>query len=286
MKYLSLLLLFGLSAHALKISTYNIRNFDKSGYETNKPLLKKIISNLDADLLAVQEIHNERSFRKFVKVALRDYGLLLSKCGGSGRQKLGFLYKRSKLKLTKTIEDSRLSQAFRNSCGSLRPAMVAVFEENNSQNFAAVAVHLKAGSGSRNYARRANQYKTVAKIIKELKEKGLKRVVALGDFNTTGFDHRDRDYRNFTEFLDASASSTSAHKVSCTSYWRGRDYNDGIEEASTLDHIVYTDTFGRPQKLAVGAHCKKANCRDANYYDLGESYKSVSDHCPVSATFK
>lgn len=286
MKYLSLLLFLTFGAHAsIKISTFNIRNFDKSGSQTNKSLLKSIIHEINPDLMAIQEIHNEGSFREFTKSSLKGYALILSRCGGGGRQKLGFLYKRSKLKLVSSIEDTRVSNALLNSCDSLRPAVVAIFEENDSNKFAAISVHLKAGSGSRNYARRATQYDRIADIMKELNSKGIKRVVALGDFNTTGFDLRDKDYKNFIELLDDTSSSTSAHDISCTSYWRGRNYNDGIEEASTLDHIVYTNSFGNPQSISVGSHCKKAKCQDTKYYELGESYRSVSDHCPVSATF-
>lgn len=286
MKYLSLLLFLTLGAHAsIKISTFNIRNFDKSGSQTNKSLLKSIILEVGPDLMAVQEIHNERSFKEFTKSSLKGYGLILSRCGGGGRQKLGFLFKKSKLKLISSREDTRVSNAFLDSCDSLRPAMVSIFEENSSKRFAAISVHLKAGSGSRNYARRATQYDGIADIIRELNNKGLKRVVALGDFNTTGFDLRDNDYKNFIELLHDTSSSTSAHDISCTSYWRGRDYSDGIEEASTLDHIVYTNSFGKPQDISVGSHCKKAKCKDTKYYELGESYRSVSDHCPVSAIF-
>ncbi|MCO4753633.1 MAG: endonuclease/exonuclease/phosphatase family protein [Bacteriovoracaceae bacterium] len=286
MKYMTILLFVALSAHAFKAGTFNIRNFDKSGSSTNKVLLEQMIEDMDADLLAVQEILNHRSFRSFVESKLEAYELVLSNCGGGGGQKLGFLYKRSALKLISVEEDKRVSQALsRTGCGSLRPALVAIFEDNNSKRLGAISLHLKAGGGKRNISRRATQYKSVSSIIFDLEDKGIDRIVAMGDFNTTGYDLKNADYHNFLNLLSRTQSTTTAEAIECTSYWKGKSYSDGIEEASTLDHIVYSKSFGTPKSISVGSHCEKVGCRDVYEEQLGESYKSVSDHCPVSATF-
>ncbi|MEX0798480.1 MAG: endonuclease/exonuclease/phosphatase family protein [Bacteriovoracaceae bacterium] len=289
MKYLTLLLFVAFSASAaLKIGTFNIRNFDKPGTNTNKKLLKEIILNINPDLLAVQEIFNESSFRSFIQKEFSGYKIILSKCGGGGSQKLGFIYKTSSLKALSSYEDKRLSSALNERCGSLRPAMVGLFKDlEKNEVIAALSVHLKAGSGSRNFSRRAKQYDALKVIFDELKQKGYKNILAAGDFNTTGWDLRNADFHNFEKFLNGVSASTTASKVACSSYWSGRDYQDGIEEASTLDHVVYTDNFynGPSQAPQVGGHCALANCQDVPESELGEGYQSVSDHCPVSLAF-
>lgn len=286
---LAILSTFMFSATAgLNIGTYNIRNFDKPGSHTNKKLLKENILKASPDLLAVEEIFNHSSFKSFVAKELKGYSVALSNCGGGGSQKLGFIYRSSKLKLKRSYEDRRLTSAFDNGCGSLRPAYVGVFEDLESQkDFVAIAVHLKAGSGSRNFERRATQYSHIKDMFAEFEAEGHDAIVAMGDFNTTGYDHRNQDYRNFQRLLSSAGASTSAQEVACTSYWSGADYNDGIEEASTLDHVVYNRgfaSFGSP-KVELGGHCAKARCEDVYEDVLGEGYQTVSDHCPVTVSF-
>lgn len=290
MKCLTLLLMMALSAVAgLEVGTFNIRNFDRSPNSTDKNLLQKMILEMNPDLLAVQEIYNDSSFKRFVRERLSGYGAILSECGGSGRQKLGFIYKKQSLEMLSHWEDGRLESALAASCGSLRPALGAIFKNKEDGTvFAAMSVHLKAGSGSRNHSRRAKQYNLLAQIVEELQAPGQGNVLVMGDFNTTGYDLRNSDYRAFRSFLGKASAQTSAESAQCTSYWAGRDYRDGIEEASTLDHVVYAgDYFHRNFAGALaGGHCLKAACRDVPEEVLGASYQSVSDHCPVAVSFR
>ena len=273
---------------SLEVGTFNIRNFDKTGVNTNKQLLKNMLKKLNPDLLAVQEIYDDSSFRAFLNKFFPNYDLVLSHCGGGGNQKLGFIYKKEAVTLLSYEEDARLSNSIDTGCGSLRPALIAFFQDRESkEKFAALSLHLKAGSGTRNFDRRAKQYELVQEIFGELKARGFKDIVAMGDFNTTGYIRKNEDFRNFKALLNAADAQTSAEEVGCTSYWSGEDWSDGIEESSVLDHIVYTKNFlggalGAPQ---VGGHCQAAQCRDVFEDVLGETYQSVSDHCPVSLSF-
>lgn len=295
MKKILLLCCFvALNSYAsLKISAYNIRNFDKKGLGTDKYELLNIINQMDSDVIAVEEIFNNSSFQKFVNKNLPEYSLVLSNCGGGGQQNLGFLYKREKVELTKQVEDASIASPDdivpQYGCGSLRPAMLGFFKERKSKKeFVAVAVHLKAGSGSKNYAKRWKQYNYLVKMVRSLRLAQNKDIVILGDFNTTGYDLRDQDYVKFNHMLTTAGAKTASEKIACTSYWTGNDYNDDIEEPSTLDHIVYTNNFMGYQlkSVSVGAHCKVANCQQVYNSVLGRSYEAVSDHCPVTALFE
>ncbi len=277
---------------SIKISTYNIRNFNynRSGDEgTNLPELKRIISSTQSDIVGIQEIKNELEFRKFLKKHLPKYALSLSKCGGGGGQKLGFIFKRDRFKVVKTIEDRRLTEILSKNpegCGSLRPAMIVTFQDRIlDEQVTGIAVHLKAGSGNRNYYKRWLQYEKLSKIINEQKRKRRKHIFVLGDFNTTGYLDKDKDYRNFTEMLDRTGLIESTEKVSCSNYWSGKATT---HLPSKLDHILVSSSFMNLQqhRTKVFGHCQKRRCEEASPRDLGTSYEQVSDHCPVRATFR
>lgn len=295
MKKLTFLLCFFVfnSFASIRVTSFNIRNFDKSGKGTDKVELHRILKNVDSDIISVEEIYNKKSFQKFAQKYLPQYRLQLSTCGGGGQQKLGFLYKNEKVELLSYVEDGKISDPddilTGYGCGSLRPAMVGFFRERESnKKFVAVAVHLKAGSGTKNYAKRWRQYNYIKKMIRSLRLANHKDIVVLGDFNTTGYDRKDKDYDKFNFMLNQTGTDTVSKNIGCSAYWSGRIYTDDIEEPSTLDHIVYTKNFmGMALKsVKVGSHCQVAKCQEVYDSVLGRSYEAVSDHCPITASFE
>jgi endonuclease/exonuclease/phosphatase family metal-dependent hydrolase len=283
---------FGAHA-ALQVTSYNIRNYDKKGEGTDKVELIKILKSLNSDLIAVEEIYNNVSFEKLVQKFLPNHALVLSRCGGGGKQNVGFLYRKDKLKLNKLVEESKISDPSGTvtsyGCASLRPALLGFFTQiKSNKNFVAVAVHLKAGSGSKNYSKRAWQYRFLGKMVRELRLAGHKDVLVMGDFNTTGFDDKDADYKNFYKMLNQSGTETASTNIECTSYWRGKKPSDDIEEPSVLDHVVHNSNFLNMKLIDsyVGAHCKLAACQETYNSTLGNSYSNISDHCPVTAKFE
>jgi endonuclease/exonuclease/phosphatase family metal-dependent hydrolase len=76
-KKLTLLLCFVVfNSYALEISSFNIRNFDKKGKGTDKSELSRIFQTLNSDIIAIQEIYNNRSFQKYVTKYLPQYKLI------------------------------------------------------------------------------------------------------------------------------------------------------------------------------------------------------------------
>jgi endonuclease/exonuclease/phosphatase family metal-dependent hydrolase len=276
----------------LKVGTYNIRTFDSSPGMTNKPELVKILKKLKFDILAVEEIINDKSFKSLIKKSFKDHKVIMSRCGGAGRQKIGFVYNTKKLRLISHKEDGTISGSStrdEEGCASLRPAFIGNFREiSTNKYFSIVGVHLKAGGSPRSYERRARQYKILEKLIAELKTKRRNnQVIVLGDFNTTGYVHRDEDFQGFSEMVSKVRFTSTAEKLDCTSYWTGMDRTDNIEESSILDHIIYPKKFlGYKRTFTkVGTHCAKVKCAFTSEEELGSSYKQVSDHCPVMTTF-
>lgn len=291
---LVLFCLVTVSAQAkLTVASYNIRTFDSKKSPTDKVELRKILSDLDADFITVEEIVNASSFESFAKKYLPGYGLYLSKCGGGGRQKIGFLYRKNIFRLNQVHEDSRLSEpgniVGQYGCGRLRPALIGLFTHlKTNEELVAIGIHLKAGSSASNYEKRAKQYKIVAKIVDELRLADHKNIVLMGDFNSTGFLSQDEDFLNFDHMLAEMQMNTSSRELECTAYWSGEDRTDRIEIPSILDHVIYpSNLLGKKiKKVSVFSHCAKTACKISSQTELGRSYQAVSDHCPVSITLE
>ncbi len=271
--------------------TYNIRTFDHKSNSTNKEELLSIFNKLNADFITVEEIVNANSFKEFVSTKLKNYNLYLSRCGGAGRQKIGFMYAKRKYKLLKAYEDHRLANPNNSStkgCGRLRPALVGHFQEiKTRRKFTVIGLHLKAGSSLTSYDQRAVQYNLMEELVYELKKEGRRDIILMGDLNTTGYNKGDIDYRNFSEMLRKIDAQTASKSLKCSSYWSGLDINDNKEESSLLDHIVFEKGFlgSRYSKTKLHSFCQKLRCREVSSLTLGIQYKEVSDHCPVKVEF-
>lgn len=265
----------------IKIATFNIQNFRAS--KTDQYLLKNVLDDHRADIWVVQEIVDSRGLSSFIRRNLPDYTVELSRCGGGGDQKLGFIYNTKKLRLDKLEIDRRFASMSGVDCGSLRPAVIGDFyHQEDRQTYTVVAFHLKAGGGNRNYRRRWKQYDLMQELVGSLKSQKRSNIVLAGDLNTTGYVLGDADYKQFSKMLRAIDGKSSAEDLECTSYWTGEDRHDDIEEPSILDHIVVTGSLkNRIKSVELGSHCKKVACRRASSYELGDTYYKVSDHCPI-----
>lgn len=297
MKVLSslLVLLCVSSTYAsIKISSYNIRMYGKSGEYTNASKLKQIIHEMNSDLIGVQEIVNVTKFKTFIGENFKNYKVIMSKCGGGGSQKLGVVYDSNKLELVKMIEDDSISNPkgldddVLGCRSSLRPLVTAFFKVRKTQkSLVAMVVHLKAGGSYTSYRKRAQQYKMLKSIFIQYEQK-YPQIVMLGDFNTTGYDERTQDYDRFIDMVSGMNVYDSSQNIVCTSYWSGATWDDNIEEPSNLDHILISKELRKNKKMqfSVGAHCKQVQCKEAKRDELGETYENVSDHCPISVTIQ
>lgn len=277
----------------IKVATYNIRTFDVKNSYTNKVELKKNLTQLKADLITVEEIVNAVSFKNFIKNEFKNYKVHLSSCGGAGNQKIGFVYRKDKFILKQVIEDNRLSVpktlGKKTGCGRLRPALIGIFSEvKTKEEFVVIGLHLKAGGRASSYERRAKQYDIVSEIVEELRLANHKNIIMMGDLNTTGFLAMDQDYTNFKDLLRTTGMTTSSRNIGCTAYWAGSNRSDNVEESSVLDHILYPANFlgFKASKVELHSFCKQVQCKYSSSSELGTSYKEVSDHCPVSMTFR
>lgn len=280
----------------LKLATYNIRNFGSREISspekyTDTPeeyYLKKELLENKAHLTAVQEVKDANQFHGFIKSNFYNYESILSNCGGAGDQKLGFIYDSSELMLIKYWEDDSLKE--KEECNKgLRPAFIAKFYHLKLKRyFTAISIHLKAGGFPQNIEIREKQYDLLSKIIRKLKSKGSRNFIIMGDFNTTEYLSRNRHHFSFKDFVSNNNLIDYSSNLDCTSYWNGGE-DDGFFTASLLDHILVSESVDQMFKqftTSIGAHCLKNRCRESTEFDLGKTFKEVSDHCPVHVNLK
>lgn len=286
-------ILFTLSANALTIGAYNIRNFDydeRSRIKTNKQELSTLLQSLKVDVLSVEEVNNTAEFERMVASKLPGYGTEISRCGGQHGQHLGFLYNRNTVELLSFNEDLSISEPGQaGGCDTgARPLAIALFKiKASGQKFYALTAHLKAGGDAGSLSKRAKQYQIIKKTINELRQKtGVKDFSFAGDMNTTEYLNRGADYKAFTKLVSELGMVDLVANSACSAYWWGGS-DDGIETPSLLDHIVVTPGLMKRQATAEAhGHCKKVSCREVPATQLGIIYESVSDHCPMTANIQ
>ena len=269
------------------VTTYNIRNFDKDPMSGRTDLAEfaRIIQANKSDVIAFQEVVDVKALKKMINDQLPNYSSQVTSCGGTAKQKIALAYNQEKFEFVKRTEDRSFSGGQgSNGCGSLRPVLVVdlrLKETNEIYTFG--VVHLKAGGSRKDFEKRWKQYGGLKHLSDRYTNKNL---ILLGDFNSTGYSLKDDDYVSFENFITQASMRTVSENLGCTSYWRG---TLGGEEwqSSILDHIVIQEkNLSAVTDIRVGTHCERMNCRPGTREELGLSFKSVSDHCPIQVTFK
>lgn len=289
------LFVFAFSTHALTIGTYNIRNFDydqRYRIQTNKVELATMLKNMRVDVLSIEEINNTAAWDQFVQSKLPGFDTEVTRCGGEHGQRLGFLYNKNSVELLSFHEDlSIVEPGTPGSCDSgSRPMAIGLFRvKATGQKFYGMTVHLKSGEQPNSLKKRAQQFEVIKRTIKELRAKtGVQDYYFAGDMNTTSYARRGQDFQILNNVARDLGMVDLASNLKCTAYyWGGTD--DGIETPSMLDHLIVTPGLLKGKSMtgaqALG-HCQTASCRQVPIRELGISYESVSDHCPITAVIQ
>jgi endonuclease/exonuclease/phosphatase family metal-dependent hydrolase len=257
--------------------------------KTDKEALAKIMKEANADIFGVQEIVNFADFEIFVKENFPTYKLLLTNCGGAGRQRLGYLYNTKTILLDNFFQDETITLSSKKCTQGIRPAAIGHFKTVQDQfPFTIINVHLKAGDKPANEETRIQQYSVIGEYIQKFENEGRKNILVMGDFNSTDYIKRNENYQTFLDFTSRFELYNYADEVECTAYWNGGKSN-GIDHPAIIDHILATQNFYnnfKSHSVESLAHCKASKCEISKREDLGISYSNVSDHCPLSTTLK
>ena len=260
----------------LRVVSWNLHNFPAP--DQDLPRLRERVLDLDADLIAVQEIKKPDELAKL----LPELELLISEHGGSGGQKVGFLYDASSVELVgEPSEHRELTMK-----GRVRPAFHAYFRRRHGgPDLHAIVVHLKARPDGLELRR--EQWKALTGVVELVSKDGDPDVLLLGDFNTTGPEGgaAQQELGELDAAMARAGLARVPNAIGCTAYWDGRR-RDAWQEASLLD-LAYVgglaeSTVDALQVVPVG-HCARHQCAEFRstqaYPDL--DYERVSDHCPL-----
>lgn len=247
-----------LSTATLDVVTWNIENFPKNSSTIGR--LKEIVSTMDPDIIAVQEITSSSLFNSLVLELPGWQGTLMS----SGSQRLGYLFKSSEIQSIEGVEE-----LFGNdNCGFPRPAYKVKIRHISGKEVYLFNVHLKCCSDATASCgaakdRRMKASATLKNYIDQNLAESL--VIILGDWNdsisdpSTPFSNFISDATNF-KFADMEIAKGS------TSGWSYPSW------PSHLDHILISNELfllTREIKTISLSTCESGYA------------SNVSDHYPV-----
>lgn len=273
----------------VRIVTWNIRRYPEPSTDLDR--VARILADLDADIVAVQEIVdpgavpellrrvNDRLVRRATDGPPRRYRHVLAESGGGGGLFVGYIYDESSVRLTRVETLARLQMT-----PDLRPALLARVESlRGGLDLLIVTAHTDSGTKLRDYANRMGFLDALALELETLRAEEAD-VVVLGDLNTMGhFAEAGRRRVTGEEelaILDREAREMGLTRLApapaCSEYYRGR--------GSLLDHILVASPMREVPARAVArvlGYCAEAACRPLDPGSMPHDFRRVSDHCPV-----
>jgi len=256
----------------IDVLTWNIENFPLKGQATVDEVTQ-IISDLNTDMIAVQEIASVDDFNQLLSQLPGWVGILSSHEYSSGSyQKVGLIYREEIV----TVHSYQLlfeddEYAFP------RPPMefnLTAQEGGHTFDLRMIVVHLKAFDDEDSEARRRSAIEQLKNYIdSEVSSGDEDDFIFLGDMN----DHLEDPAEDnvFTVMLDDTANYEFLSKP----LFGYQGSYIGLNEPNLIDHIVITDD-ARPEYGKQGA-------TEVLYLDdQNSSYETdVSDHRPVLSKF-
>ncbi|MFZ9982594.1 MAG: endonuclease/exonuclease/phosphatase family protein [Cyclobacteriaceae bacterium] len=247
-----------LSNSTFDIATWNIENFPKTSTTLNK--VKEIISTMDPDVIAVQEITSLSLFNNLISELPGWQGTLMS----SGSQRLGYLFKSSEIQSVEGTEELFTND----NCPFPRPVLKTKVRHVSGKEIFLMNVHLKccsdatASCGSASDRRRQASEKMKSYIDQNL---STSMVIVLGDWND-GISDPNNPFSNFI-------ADQAGYKFSDLEIAKGPQSGWSYPGwPSHLDHILVSNELF---SLVKETRTLKLNICESSYFD------TVSDHYPV-----
>jgi endonuclease/exonuclease/phosphatase family metal-dependent hydrolase len=274
-----------------RVVTWNIRNFPEPTTDVNR--VAQILLSLDADLIAVQEIHDRTELQNLLNAVntlsadrhqqegtrLRSYGFELSGDGGAGNQFVGFVYDEYAVQLTQVGDLTSLQMS-----PDLRPGFFArVRSLRGGLDFQIIANHTDSGVNLTDYQNRQTFLSALGAEVADRWDDEPDFIV-LGDLNTMGRSqsggqptvHAQEELSRMDQALSNMGFRRIPASPACSEY-----YN---QEGSFLDHILVPLGMREAPPHAVAqvyGYCRLLQCRPYATGSGPYDYVHASDHCPV-----
>ena len=268
----------------LRIATFNIENFGAPDKRTDDSRITELIAELDADVIAVQEIQDPARFAVLVAgIATpgRRYQFVPSRCGGNSKwhdpMHVGFVLDVAHVRLMTTQEFPELAPTPDEGCGFQdRPGLLGEFIAAG-RRFDLLVVHFAAKPEQA--PKRRDQWDRALAIVAGRRAAGVP-VAIIGDVNSTGFlDDAQEERAYIRQRLAAARMTLPTEMIGCSEYFQ-RD-GRGPYRRSLLDHVALCDRFPIEPHAEVHGYCRELAC-PAHLDSLPRDFNTVSDHCPVT----
>jgi endonuclease/exonuclease/phosphatase family metal-dependent hydrolase len=267
--FLLALFLFSCNQPAeLTVCTFNIKwlgdgindNISRSGKDYNN--IASVISSLDADIIALQEIENRNAIQKILDT--NQHAVYTSSYPKE---------QKTALVIDKKIDVLEVHQLDEIALGNndLRPGLVA-YCEYNGYDFFVGSFHFKATSRhdntpvkrTRSFDMRQDQSKYLISSIKKLiNEKNDSDVILLGDFN----DSPAKDNSNILALDNDDFDFITSDLKSCK-----------YPRLKSIDHIIVS------QSVKENVKKESLHMLDLSRVLRGDELRIASDHCPISVS--
>ncbi len=259
-------------SETLEVVTFNIEHFNNSGNHDYKmserlPYIASLIGQLDADVVAIQEIGSEYWTSRLTDELPGWEGVFTPK--SSGDQSLAYIYKVSEIDLITEETEAILSTdwyAFPRA-----PMKIKVHHKGSGLQVYMINNHLKCCGGSDNEERRRDASEKLKQYIDDNLDDQM--VVVLGDYNDEISDVYTSD-NVFWNFIEDAANYRFADMELANSdseYWSYPSW------PSHIDHILISNELFTHHHNTVTI--RPSNCQ-------ADFLKKGSDHRPVMSIFK
>jgi endonuclease/exonuclease/phosphatase family metal-dependent hydrolase len=256
-----------------EIATWNIEWFGDAGNGPEDDALqiqnvKTLITTLDADVYALQEIADEDDFNTLVN-DLEDYNGILATF--SQRQKTAYLYKKE----TVQRRNSRLIENGMTSSDWANGRFPLYFQFNATINgqvreFNLFNIHAKAFGEASDYSQRVNASIELKSYLDT--NHAEDNVMVIGDFNDeilqSTAEGNDSPYKNFDDDAEYTIITKTLEEQGYTSY----------SSFSIIDHMLISS------ELLDEFYEGTQRIENPNY--IGSYLSTTSDHFPVWARFE
>lgn len=257
----------------LDIVTWNIEHFPKNG-QASIQYVYEIISALDVDIIAFQEVDDSASFRQMMEY-LPNYQFFYQPQYYAGA---AYIYKPSVVQVNSVYEIMNTSQYW-----SAFPRAPLVMDFNyQNQRYYIMNNHLKCcGNGIIDYSNSDDEETRRYYACNNLRSYidnylATQNVIVLGDLNDEITDEMINNvFKSFINYPESYLFADMEIAQSSSTGWSYPSY------PSHLDHILITnELFDDFQNLGSGISTQKIDYYLNNGWS--EYYQNVSDHRPVA----
>ena len=275
-----------------RVATWNIRFFPEPSTDVQRT--GEVLADLDADLVAVQEIADSGALasllgevnawlsgnvRESDSRPPRYYRYVLAESGGHGGQFVGYIYDDNAVRLTDVETLTSLQMT-----ADLRPGLFArVTSKRGGLDFQVIVMHTDSGTRDRDYQNRLRFLDSLGEELDGRRASDAD-VIVLGDLNTMGrlADDDlgrigwDEEVANLDRRAGEMGLSRLPNSPACTEYYKGR--------GSFLDHILVANDMAEAPSGSVArvfGYCAEFDCQPVDRENMPYDYVHVSDHCPV-----